>query len=344
MSMNIGIVGATGYTGAELLRLLAQHPEAKINIVTSRGEQGKPVSDIFPNLRGIVDLKFEAPDADGLKNCDVVFFATPHGVAMSQARELIGYGVKIIDLAADFRLKNTEVFKHWYKLDHSCPDILQNAVYGLPELHREAIRKAQVIGNPGCYPTSIQLGFTPLLQHKLVDPAHLIANSASGVTGAGRKASIGSLFSETSDNFKAYGVTGHRHSPEINEQLQRIEPQSRVLFVPHLIPSLRGIHSTLYAKLNEKGQDVDLQELFTNAYANEPFIDVLPAGAAPETRSVRASNFVRIAVHRPQTDTVVILVVIDNLVKGAAGQAIQCMNIMSDLPETMGLMQVPILP
>lgn len=344
MSIHIGIVGATGYTGAELLRLLSQHPEVQLQIITSRGEQGKPVCDIFPNLRGVVDLKFEAPDAQGLKNCDVVFFATPHGVAMSQARELLAHGVKIIDLAADFRLQDTDVFKQWYQLEHACPDILKDAVYGLPELNREAIRDAKVIGNPGCYPTSVQLGFAPLLKHQLVDPTHLIANCASGVTGAGRKASVGNLFAEVSDSFKAYGVAGHRHSPEINEQLQKIEPQSHALFLPHLIPALRGIHSTLYARLNEKGQQIDLQELFSSIYADGPFIDVLPAGSAPETRSVRASNFVRIAVHKPQPDTVVVLVVIDNLVKGAAGQAIQCMNIMSGLPETMGLMQVPVLP
>ena len=344
MSINIGIVGATGYTGAELLRLLSQHPGVRLQVITSRGEQGKPVADIFPNLRGIVDLKFESPDSEALKNCDVVFFATPHGVAMSQARELLAQGVKIIDLAADFRLKDVDVFREWYKLDHACPDILQNAVYGLPELNREDIRNAKVIGNPGCYPTSVQLGFAPLLRHQLVDPAHLIANSASGVTGAGRKAAVGSLFAEVGDSFKAYGVTGHRHSPEIDEQLQRLDPKSHVLFMPHLIPALRGIHSTLYARLNEKGQGIDLQELFANTYADEPFVDVLPAGSAPETRSVRASNFVRIAVHKPQPDTVVILVVIDNLVKGASGQAVQCMNIMSGLPETLGLMQVPILP
>lgn len=344
MTIQVGIVGATGYTGVELLRLLVQHPEIKIQVVTSRSEHGRSVADMFPNLRGYSDLKFSPPDTPALQNCDVIFFATPHGVAMAHAQELVNHGVRIIDLAADFRLQSTDVFKEWYKLDHLCPNILQEAIYGLPELNRKAIASARVIGNPGCYPTSVLLGFAPLLRENLVDPSHLIANSASGATGAGKKATMSNLFTEVSDSFKAYGVSGHRHSPEINEQLCHINPQSQVLFMPHLIPSLRGIHSTLYARLNEKGQEADLQALFEAAYASEPFVDVLPAGSAPETRSVRASNFVRIAVHKPLPDTAVILVVIDNLVKGAAGQAVQCMNIMFKLPETMGLMQVPILP
>ncbi|CAK7017594.1 N-acetyl-gamma-glutamyl-phosphate reductase [Saezia sanguinis] len=344
MTVNIGIVGGTGYTGVELLRLLSQHPQAKLQVITSRSEQGVAVAQMFPNLRGHVDLKFELPDSPALKACDVVFFATPHGVAMAQARELLANDVRVIDLAADFRLKDIDVFKKWYEIDHSCPDILADAVYGLPELNREDVRKARVIGNPGCYPTSVQLGFAPLLRSRLIDPAHMIANSASGVSGAGKKASTGNLFSEVSDSFKAYAVKGHRHGPEINEQLRRIDPQANVLFLPHLIPSIRGIHSTLYARLNEAGQAADLQSIFEAAYVNEPFVDVMPAGSAPETRSVRASNFVRIAVHKPQPDTVVVLVVEDNLVKGAAGQAVQCMNLMFGLPETMGLTQVPILP
>lgn len=344
MTINIGVVGATGYTGVELLRLLSQHPEAKLQVITSRSEEGVPVAQLFSNLRGHVDLKFELPDSPALRECDVVFFATPHGVAMSQARELLAHGVRIIDLAADFRLKDIDVFKQWYNMDHICPDILEQAAYGLPELNRDAIALARVIGNPGCYPTSVQLGFAPLLRHKLVDPTHLIANSASGVSGAGRKGSVSNLFAEVGDSFKAYAVKGHRHGPEINEQLRRIDPQANVLFLPHLIPAIRGIHSTLYARLNPAGEQADLQSIFSADYAKEPFVDVMPAGSAPETRSVRASNFVRIAVHKPQPDTVVVLVVEDNLVKGAAGQAVQCMNIMFGLPETMGLMQVPILP
>lgn len=344
--IKIGIVGGTGYTGVELLRLLAQHPQAKVTAITSRKEAGMPVAEMYPSLRGHVDLAFTTPEDAKLHECDVVFFATPHGVAMAQTPSLLTAGVKVIDLAADFRLRDTAEFEKWYGMAHTCPDILEESVYGLPELHREEIRKARVIGNPGCYPTSVQLGFAPLLRAGLIEPTHLIANCASGISGAGRKAEVPFLMAEASDNFKAYGVKGHRHGPEINQQLRRIAQDDSVhcLFVPHLLPIIRGIHSTLYARLNAKGQSADLQALFEETYVNEPFVDVLPAGSAPETRSVRASNFVRIAVHRPTPDTVMVLVVEDNLTKGAAGQAIQNMNLMFGLPETTGLTVVPVLP
>ncbi|MEW6099993.1 MAG: N-acetyl-gamma-glutamyl-phosphate reductase [Pseudomonadota bacterium] len=349
--IKVGIVGGTGYTGVELLRLLAQHPEAQVVAITSRKEAGMPVADMYPSLRGRVDLAFVTPDEARLTECDVVFFATPHGVAMSQARELLAAGVKLIDLAADFRLKDVSEFERWYGMPHACPDILAEAVYGLPELNREAIRRARVIGNPGCYPTSVQLGFAPLLRTPgLVDAAHLIANCASGVSGAGRRAEVHTLLAEASDNFKAYGVKGHRHGPEINQQLRQIagvpagSPEVNCLFVPHLIPAIRGIHSTLYARLTPQGQAADLQGLFEEFYRNEPFVDVMPPGSAPETRSVRASNFVRIAVHKPMPDLAMVLVVEDNLTKGASGQAVQCMNLMFGLEETAGLLQVPVLP
>ena len=345
--LKVGIVGGTGYTGVELLRILSQHPHARITAITSRKEAGLPVADMYPSLRGRVDLAFTTPDEAKLDQCDVVFFATPHGVAMAQARELLAAGVKLIDLAADFRLKDVAEFEEWYGMPHTCPDILAEAVYGLPELNREAIRKARVIGNPGCYPTSVQLGFAPLLRTPgLVDASHLIANCASGVSGAGRKAEVHTLFSEASDNFKAYGVKGHRHGPEINQQLRVMAGTADVhcLFVPHLIPAIRGIHSTLYARLTPQGQEADLQKLFEEFYRGEPFVDVMPAGSAPETRSVRASNIVRIAVHRPTPDLAMVLVVEDNLTKGASGQAVQCMNLMCGLDETAGLMFVPVLP
>jgi N-acetyl-gamma-glutamyl-phosphate reductase len=346
--IKVGIVGGTGYTGVELLRILSQHPHARITAITSRKEAGLPVADMFPSLRGRVDLAFTTPDEAKLHECDVVFFATPHGVAMAQARELLAAGVKIIDLAADFRLKDTAEFEKWYGMPHACPDILAEAVYGLPELNREAIRKARVIGNPGCYPTSVQLGFAPLLRTPgLVDAGHLIANCASGVSGAGRKAEVHTLLAEASDNFKAYGVKGHRHGPEINQQLRAIaggDGSVHCVFVPHLIPAIRGIHSTLYARLTPQGQQTDLQKLYEDAYRGEPFVDVMPAGSAPETRSVRASNVVRIAVHRPAPDLAMVLVVEDNLTKGASGQAVQCMNLMFGLEETAGLNFVPLLP
>lgn len=346
--IKVGIVGGTGYTGVELLRLLAAHPQAELSAITSRKEDGMLVADMFPSLRGFVKLAFSAPEKAKLADCDVVFFATPHGVAMAQAPELLAAGVKIIDLAADFRLKDTAVFEKWYGMPHACPEILEEAVYGLAEVNREAIRKARVIGLAGCYPTSMQLGYAPLLSQgkPLVNEMALIADCKSGVSGAGRKAEVGTLLAEASDNFKAYSVKGHRHLPETRQGLEAISGRPAGLtFVPHLVPMIRGIHSTLYATILPEARGVDFQALYEAHYRNEPFIDVMPAGSHPETRSVRASNMLRIAVHRPDNgDQLVILVVEDNLVKGAAGQGVQCMNIMFGLDETTGLMQVPVLP
>jgi len=346
--IKVGIVGGTGYTGVELLRLLAAHPQVTLSSITSRKEDGMPVAEMFPSLRGHVSLAFSAPEKARLDQCDVVFFATPHGVAMSQARELLAAGVKVIDLAADFRIQDTAVFEQWYGMPHSCPDLLAEAVYGLPEVNREAIRTARLIGLPGCYPTSMQLGFKPLLSQgkPLVNESALIADCKSGVSGAGRKAEVHTLLAEASDNFKAYGVSGHRHLPETVQGLQAIAGRAVGLtFVPHLVPMIRGIHSTLYATLLPEARGIDVQSLYEQHYADDPFVDVLPAGSHPETRSVRASNMCRIALHRPGGgDLLVILVVEDNLVKGAAGQGVQCMNLMFGLEETMGLMHVPILP
>lgn len=341
--LKVGIVGGTGYTGVELLRLLSQHPEVSIHAITSRNEAGLAVAELFPSLRGRVSLKFCDPAAAGLDKCDIVFFATPNGIAMQQARSLLDDGVRIIDLAADFRIKDIAVWEKWYGMAHACPDLVVEAVYGLPEINREKIRHARLIANPGCYPTAVQLGFFPLIETGIVDLDHLVADAKSGVSGAGRKAEVHTLFSEASDNFKAYGVPGHRHLPEIRQGLSYVAGKSVGLtFVPHLTPMIRGIHATLYARLTA---DADLQALYEARYANEPFVDVLPPGAHPETRSVRGSNLCRIAVHRPQGgDTAVILSVTDNLVKGAAGQAIQNMNLMFGLPETLAIDQVPLLP
>jgi len=344
--IKIGIVGGTGYTGVELLRILATHSKVHITAITSRKEDGLPVSEMYPSLRGRVDIAFSAPDKANLKECDVVFFATPHGVAMAQAPELLTAGVKVIDLSADFRMKNVAEFEKWYGIPHTCTDVLEEAVYGLPELNRAAIKTARVVGNPGCYPTTMQLGFSPLLKAGIIDAGNLIADCKSGVSGAGRKAELGLLFSETSDTFKAYGVSGHRHTPETIEQLQRIsKDQIGLLFTPHLVPMIRGMHSTLYARLNTEISNEDLQALFENAYKDEIFVDVMPFGSHPETRSTRASNMLRLALHRPNNgNTVVILVVQDNLVKGASGQAVQCMNLMFGLEESTGLMHVPVMP
>ena len=341
--IKIGIVGGTGYTGVELLRLLAQHPEAELTAITSRKETGMPVADMFPSLRGRVLLKFSDPAQSPLERCDVVFFATPNGVAMNEARRLVDAGVRVIDLAADFRIKDIATWEKWYGMTHASPELVAAAVYGLPEMHREKIRTARVVANPGCYPTAVQLGFLPLMEAGVADLDHLIADAKSGVSGAGRKAEVHNLFSEASDNFKAYGVPGHRHLPEIRQGLAWAAGREVGLtFVPHLTPLIRGIHATLYAKLT---RDVDLQQLYEKRFAGEPFVDVMPPGSHPETRSVRASNMCRIAVHRPQGgDTAVILSVEDNLVKGAAGQAVQNMNLMFGLAETTGLTQVAILP
>lgn len=345
--IKIGIVGGTGYTGVELLRLLAIHPHAELTVITSRGEAGLPVADMFPSLRGHVDLAFTDPASSNLSTCDVVFFATPHGVAMSQAQTLLDANVKVIDLAADFRLQDVAVFEKWYKMPHSCPDILSNAVYGIPELYREKIKSARIIGNPGCYPTTVLLGLAPLLEQGFIDfSAPIIADSKSGVSGAGRKAEVATLFAEASDSMKAYGVAGHRHHPEIHAQLSQMAGTDlQFIFVPHLIPMIRGMLSTIYVKLSEKAKVVDLQALYEQRYQHERFVDVMPAGSLPETRSVRGSNQLRIALHKQaQTGYLTLVVVQDNLVKGAAGQAVQNMNIMFNLPETAGLEVVPLLP
>ena len=348
--ISAGIVGGTGYTGVELMRLLARHPKVKVTVLTSRTEAGTRVDAMFPSLRGVTDLCFSDSTPDALAGCDVVFFATPHGVAMKQARELTDQGIKVIDLAADFRLQDTAVFEQWYGMPHACSDLLAESVYGLPEVNREQIKTARIIGNPGCYPTTVQLGLLPLLKavQPLVDTDTLIIDAKSGVSGAGRKAETSLLFSEAADNFKAYAVKGHRHHPEIVQGLHAIAPSGQfadLLFVPHLVPMIRGMFTTMYIQLTEAGQAADLQTLFEQQYANEPFVDVMPAGSLPETRSVRGSNQLRIALYRPnQGKTLVVLVVQDNLVKGAAGQAVQNMNLMFGLNESAGLEVVPMLP
>lgn len=341
--IKVGVVGGTGYTGVELLRLLAQHPEVQLQAVTSRGDAGTAVADMFPSLRGRVTVKFTDPAVSSLDKCDLVFFATPNGVAMQQAAALLDAGVKVIDLAADFRIRDVAEWEKWYGMSHASPALVTEAVYGLPEVNREKIRVARLVANPGCYPTATQLGFLPLVEAGVIELDHLIADTKSGVSGAGRKAEVGILFSETSDSFKAYGVPGHRHLPEIRQGLANAAGRAVGLtFVPHLTPMIRGIHATLYARIT---READFQALFESRYAAEPFVDVLPPKSHPDTRSVRAANTCRIAVHRPQGgDTLVILSVIDNLVKGAAGQAVQNMNLMFGFDECTGLSQLPVLP
>ena len=339
--IDVGIVGGTGYSGAELLRLLARHPGVRVRVLTSRQEAGQRADALFPQLRGVCELSFSAPDVETLAHCQAVFFATPHGAALALAPELVQRGVKVLDLSADFRLKDPAQYARWYQHEHTAPALLKEAVYGLPEVNRESIKKARLVACPGCYPTSVQLGLLPLLEQRLLVPGSIIASCTSGVSGAGRELKTGSLFAEAADNVKAYGVNGHRHLPEIEQGLSSIAGKPVALtFIPHLVPAIRGIHATLVADL-ERDADVqapDVQAMYEKRYANEPFVDVLPAGAHPETRSVRGTNRCQIALHRPGGGKrVVVLSVIDNLVKGAAGQAVQCFNLMHGLSETAGL-------
>jgi N-acetyl-gamma-glutamyl-phosphate reductase len=342
--IRVGIVGGTGYTGVELLRLLVLHPKVDIAVITSRADSGKRVDHVYPSLRGRITRLFTEPDIDALGGCDVVFFATPNGTAMQMAEQLLQRNVKVIDLSADFRIKDIKLWEQWYGMQHVCPDLVAEAVYGLPEVNRSKIRSAQLIACPGCYPTAVQLGFIPLIEQNLLTSTHLIADVKSGVSGAGRKAQLTSLMSEAGESFKAYAVSGHRHLPEITQGLEAISGKSiQLTFVPHLVPMIRGIHATLYASVEADLDEV--QSLYQQRYALESFVDVLDPGTHVDTRNVRGSNFCQIAIHKPQdSDTVVVLSVIDNLVKGAAGQAVQNMNLMCGLNENQGLEVIALYP
>lgn len=348
--ITVGVVGGTGYTGVELLRLLVSHPQVDLKCVTSRSESGRAVSELFPNLRGYCDMPFTEPSVQNLSECQLVFFATPNGTAMKLVPELLDKGVRVIDLAADFRLRDATVWKQWYGMEHACEGILAQAVYGLPEINREQVKGARIVANPGCYPTAITLGFLPLIENGLVDDRYLIADAKSGVSGAGRGASVATLQAESAENFKPYAVDGHRHLPEIRQTLAGVAGHEVGLtFVPHLVPMIRGIEASLYARLNSdiasKMTQSELQSLYEKRFADEAFVDILPAGTMPETRTVKGANNCRISVFMPQGgDTVVVSSVIDNLVKGAAGQAVQNMNIMFAIDETSGLEHVALLP
>ena len=340
---NVGIVGGTGYTGVELMRLLANHPEVSLQVITSRTNAGSAVSDMFPNLRGRVDLHFTEPTIESYQQCDLVFFATPNATAMHQVDSLLNSGVRVIDLAADFRLKDIAVWEKWYGTTHVCPALVEQAVYGLPEMNREQIKAAQLVANPGCYVTAVTLGLLPLLKHHQINPKTIIADGKSGVSGAGRGANVATLFSEAAESVKAYAAGGHRHYPEIKQNLRQLDSEADLVFVPHLMPMIRGIHASLYADLI--GDGAQIQEQFEAYYKDEPFVDVMPPGSHPETRSVKGSNMCRIAIHPlPAANRVMVFSVIDNLVKGAAGQAVQNMNLMLGLNETSGLNSLGLMP
>lgn len=341
--IKVGIVGGTGYTGVELMRLLAVHPQVRLQAITSRSNAGTAVADEYPNLRGIVDFDFSLPEMDAYRDCDLVFFATPNATAMQEAEVLLSAGIRMIDLAADFRIKDIPLWEKWYGEKHSCPELVEEAVYGLPEMNRDAIKSARLVANPGCYPTAVILALLPLLQHGLIEPASIIADCKSGTSGAGRKANVGTAFCEVTDSFKAYGVAGHRHLPEIQQVLKWVSPSADLVFTPHLLPIIRGIHATVYA--DGRGADGNSQQIFEDFYRDEAFVDVMPRGSHPETRSVKGANFCRIAVHYlEQSNKYVVLSVIDNLVKGAAGQAVQNMNLMFGLVETTGLQSPGMMP
>lgn len=342
--ITVGIVGGTGYTGFELLRLLLGHADVALRAITSRAEAGTRVDAFFPGLRGYTDLTFTQPEVDELSTCDVVFFATPNGTAMGMAPALLDAGVRVVDLAADFRLQDVESWQSWYGMEHACPERLAEAVYGLPEINRSAIRDARLVANPGCYPTAVALGWLPLVEAGLVATDALVADCKSGVSGAGRKAQEPLLFGEANENFRAYGAAGHRHLPEIRQTLATVAGGSVGLtFLPHLVPMTRGMQASLYAPL--KDPTLDLAAVYESRYRDEPFVDVLPSGSHPETRTVRGTNLCRIAAHPPQDGrTAIVLSVIDNLTKGAASQAVQNMNLMLGLPETRGLGGAPVLP
>ena len=332
----IGIVGGTGYTGVELLRMLAVHPEVEVHCLTSRSEAGKSVGALYPWLHAYSDVMFEAPSADALSACDLVFYATPNQIAMHDAPALVEAGCRVIDLAADFRFSDLSVWEHTYQATHAAPELAKEAVYGLPECYRETIASASLVGNPGCYPTASILALLPLVEAGLLSDTQVILDGKSGASGAGRNARTDLIVAEASDNFHAYGADGHRHGPEIADQLTHIAGQSiEVTFVPHLLPMIRGIEVTAYVSTSMPIAEV--RDLYQTRYASEPLVSVVDSGVHPETRWVRGSNRCTIGLYSQRPGQLIVSSVIDNLVKGAAGQAIQNMNLMLGLDETLAV-------
>lgn len=344
--LKVAIVGASGYTGVELIRLLLNHPQIEITCVTSRQNAGTSISSVFPSLLGRIDLQFDPVDLDLIiQKSEFVFTALPHKAAMAVVPDLLNAGKKVVDLSADYRLHDVKVYETWYD-KHTSPELLDEAVYGLPELFRDKVRGARLVANPGCYPTSIALGLAPLLEKGLVDLKSLIVDSKSGTSGAGRSAKVGSLYCEVNEGFKAYGVASHRHTPEIEQTLGHLSGQSvQVSFTPHLLPVSRGILSTCYASLMQSMDTAALQQLYAQRYSGEPFVRVHPAGDLPNILHVRGSNCCNIGVvSDPRTGRAIIVSVIDNLLKGAASQAVQNMNLMQGWAEDRGLKDLPLFP
>ena len=348
-TVRVGLVGVTGYTGMELARLLAGHPCMQLTAATSRAEAGQRLGSLYPFLNGLpgADVTLIAPDPDLLAEaCDLVFLAVPHTAATEMAAALLERKCKVVDLSADFRLKDAATYEAWYKVEHKRPDLLPEAVYGLPELYADAIAKARLVANPGCYPTSIILGLTAALSDSLIHTDGIIADSKSGVSGAGRSAKIGSLFCEVADSFKAYGIGSHRHTPEIEQELSRIahEPLT-ISFNPHLVPMNRGILSTIYATLKAPLTQADAQRIYEETWARSPWVRVLPTGQLPETRNVRGTMFCDMSVIvEPRTNRLIVVSVIDNICRGASGQAIANANLMCGLPVETGLQLCAMMP
>ena len=344
--IKIGIIGASGYTGGELIRILAQHPKAEIAAITSRTHEGKKLEEVFHQFIGWNGPVFSGSNSpEAVAGCNVVFLAVPHGVAMKLASELVANDQKVIDLGADFRFREASTYQNWYKLEHTEPELAKDAVYGLPELYRKEIRSAKLVGNPGCYPTSIILGIYPALSKGIIKESPIIIDSKSGVSGAGRKAELGYHYPELFGNFKAYGIAGHRHTPEIEQELSRIAGQDiLVSFTPHLLPVSRGILSTIHLSLAKQITTEEITEIYAEAYHGEPFIKIVKE-ELPDLKGVVGTNCCQIGLRvDPRTNQLIVVSVIDNMVKGASGQAVQNMNLMCDLPETMGLVQWPIYP
>ena len=341
MSIKAGIIGGTGYTGLELVRLLHNHPNAKITHLCSRTNVGKAVAVEFPNLINYVDLDFIAADDNALFECDVIFFATPHGVAMNSVGKFLDKGIKIIDLSADFRIKDSVEWSKWYGIKHTQAALLQNAVYGLPELYNSQIKNAALVANPGCYPTAITLALKPLLEANAIDTKSIIADCKSGVSGAGRAANVATLFCEVNESLKPYNTNQHRHKPETQQVLSEIAGTAvDFIFSPHLIPMTRGMLASVYVDLIK---DIDPQELFENHYQDNKFVQLLPNGIYPQTQSVKGTNNCHISIQK-SANKLIIMAVIDNLIKGASGQAVQNMNLMFDFDEGMGLEAIGLLP
>ena len=339
----VAVIGASGYSGEELVRLLLNHPQVELVAVTSRQNAGQTLAHVFPKFAShpkSKTLRFSEPKADLLaKQADVVFLALPHGVAAEYAVPLLDAGCEVIDLSADFRLKSAEIYQDFYAHDHPAPDLLKKAVYGLPEIYREQIKKASLVASPGCYPTSILLPLIPLLRAGLVKPTGIIADSLSGVSGAGRKAEVDYLFCECNESVRPYGVPKHRHLSEIEEQLSLAAGLNVVIqFTPHLIPVNRGILTTLYLEPAGKLTDEKISACYAKAYGQEPFVRLLAGNALPDTKNVVGTNVIEIAWRLdPRTGRLIVMSAEDNLIKGASGQAVQSLNILCGFPETAGL-------